>query len=72
MSKIKKEHSKLWVVFIIRLHFGASFENLDINLFDKFTRAMVKAFTRAMVKVFFQLALLLFQVEVKLQEKKSK
>lgn len=58
MSKIKKEHSKLWVVFIIRLHFGASFENLDINLFDKFTRAMVK--------VFFQLALLLFQVEVKL------
>lgn len=64
MSKIKKEHSKLWVVFIIRLHFGASFENLDINLFDKFTRAMVK--------VFFQLALLLFQVEVKLQEKKSK
>lgn len=64
MSKMKKEHSKLWVVFIIRLHFGASFENLDINLFDKFTRAMVK--------VFFQLALLLFQVEVKLQEKKSK
>lgn len=63
LCKIKKEHSKLWVVFIIRLHFGASVENLDKYLFDS---------TRAMVKVFFQLALLLFQVEVKLQEKKSK
>lgn len=58
-----KEHSKRWYLIKIRLHFGALFENLDIHLFGS---------TRAVVKVFSQLALLLFQGKVKLQEKKSK
>ena len=52
----------MWNIFRIRLHLGALFDNLDMNLFGS---------TRAMVKIFFQLALFLFQGEVKLQEKEK-
>lgn len=54
----KEENSKSWNLFRIRFHLGASFEDLDTNLFGD---------TRATVKIFFQLALFLFQGEVKLQ-----
>lgn len=50
----QKEHSKIRIFSDLRLCFGASFKNPDINLFGG---------TRAMVKAFFQLAR--FQGEVK-------
>ena len=58
----KKENSKSWNLFRIGFHLEASFEDLDTNLFGG---------TRATVKIFFQLALFLFQGEVKLQEKEK-
>lgn len=59
----QKEHSKRWDLFKIRLQFGAVFDNLDTH---------GSGSTRAMVTVLSQSALLLFQGEVKLPEKKSK